>query len=121
MKIKVSDLNNKQLDEWVARAQGWELVFPNDNLFRAWQKSDNKCDTVSINGYSPTSDTQAGKAQVYDLQLKFEVDVNKLRSSDEWCARVFPRKGIDAIADTPAIAVCRAIVTSIYGEYVEVE
>jgi len=123
MKIKVSELEGSLLAEFVARAQGWTCDSDPTELamcIPVWNthvlRDDGIEKTVVMRSYRP--DINGGQAM--ELVKEFDVDVNKLGSSNEWCARVYPRKGMETISDTPEIAICRAVVASKFGEYVEV-
>jgi len=131
--IPVNKLTNEQLDYFCAKAQGWEIrnkmffgVSPPHNN-RTWF---NGKEFVGhhISYYSPTSDTQAGKAQCWDLIVKFEVVINSygIMPDDHykriWCATSHNKAGcFELEGDTLGEAITRAVVASVFGESVEVE
>lgn len=118
MEIKVSALTNEQLDEWVARAQGWELHVDDEpypfDVPDSWIMSNDK--KVFVKDYSPTSDTQAGKAQAFELMEKYWHEFVAYMESLHGCFWIHKH-----IGDDLPIHICRAVVASVYGDYVEVE
>lgn len=125
MKIKVSDLTNEQLNEWVARAQPDLVTISTKNQILL----EIKIETVSgdyrdYKEYSPTSNP----AQWAELMQVFKVDVlHNSNNTQAWAcvnADGKPIEGpIDCFAgiDEDGIAICRAVISSVYGEYVEIE
>lgn len=98
-----------ELDRECALALGWSVkrgsepypfddpgIYVDKNLHTTW----------FVSKWHPTSN----RWQWAELLERFEIDVNKLRSSDGWCARVFPRKGSEEIGPTPGVAVVRAVI-----------
>lgn len=137
-KIKVTDLTKEQLHEWVARAQGWELVVTSeDREFLGcgdWRKDGKFLHIQS--SYSPTSDTQAGKAQAFDLQVKYHIDIERYFNEENKLmikAICFNQEPIDEIypigstetgracANDLAMVICRAVVVSKFGEEVKID
>lgn len=119
-KVKVSDLTNEQLDEWVARTRGWKIghLAGNKNLPSYWMRGDNV--VYPTPDYSPTSNP----AQWVELIEDLLVDVYHIEQGNAFEAQRHMdnyKKVVYGYGPTPAIAICRAVVASVFGEYVEVE
>ena len=126
MKIKVQDLTNEQLDEWVARAREWrkaDCLTGSDSpsnpfgepIWYCWWDDDAKiCD---IGKYSPTNND----AQAMALLKEFESNVAKC--GPRWWAIRKWNNGDAArgFGETPNAAICRAIISSKFGNEVETE
>jgi len=115
MKKLIVDLTKKELNHCVAKAQGWELVEG------CWRDStgthlNQYCSLTKGNTYRPTTNP----AQWAELIEKFDMYLNK--GKPYWWAKVGGAySGFRHIqGKTPSIAICRAVVASVYGEYVEV-
>jgi len=123
--ILVNELTKEQLDFFAAKAQD-----PSAMIGRSGHPN---CTINGINygiirmviysDYSPTSDTQAGKAQLVDLIVKFKISSAyydwQHGNEPYWAAAV---KG-DPIISGPTyhLAITRAVVASVFGSEVEVE
>jgi len=116
MKIPITDLTNPQLDEWCARAQGLERLEDTDrgdvflNTFNWWYKGARK---YRREEYSPTTnDAQAmGLADAFGLIVTHH-------AKRAWAPNY---KGGIQSGETTRIAICRAVIASVFGEYVEIE
>ena len=111
-KINISGLTDEQLDGWVARSQGWELIKPQLNSATWYWDTLNKITpNRSYSMYTPSTDWQ----QCGELIEKFKPVLH--------VGNVYTRCEIgdaNIVATTPQEAICRAVVASVYGEYVEV-
>lgn len=118
MKIKASDLEGVQLAEWAAKAQGW--VIHNQGILW-WQESEDSDHFIwSVKEYRP--DINGGQAM--ELQKKFRISVLDGAIADKdglWVAgNPMKRNGKHVFGETPKIAICLAAVTSVFGEYVDI-
>lgn len=105
MKKKVSELGGAELAEWVAKARGWSRVKPSDCF--GWNDDDGTLHLVP--NYRP----DIHKNRCFEL-----IEEYKPRLS---AGNVFTRCEIgdaDIVAETPQLAICRAVVASVFGEYV---
>ena len=138
--IQVNELTDKQLDEFCAKAQGWgEYSY---NCRNYWMKADKESSLmdgtkIEKKDYSPTSDTQAGKAQRVDLIEEFFIDLEgyfddkdirrvKATCFNNTClGSLEVEKGAveigSACAKEVRIAITRAVVASVFGTEVDVE
>ena len=118
--IQVNELTDKQLDEFCARARKWHRQCGGWYSGNRFGKSKFM---VVVKDYSPTSDTQAGKAQLDDLIERFEVAT--VKDGEVWLAiMASPLTGKESThcyASLRRIAVTRVVVASVFGNEVEVE
>lgn len=116
-KIKVSELEGPKLAEWVARAQGWVLGNPFGTMTDAWLN-----ETGNIILYEEDYRPDINGTQAMELVQKFKPMLIPLPDGD-WYAEIEPgeNNGKLGFGDTPAEVICRAVVASVYGEYVEEE
>lgn len=116
--MKVSELEGSQLNEWVARARGWLKdadtgcwYDPENNHYKNCGHSGSK--------YKPTSNP----AQWADLIEGFDVwlssDGDSASEAKTHYASICPHvDGAIQQGQTTAIAICRSVVASIYGDSV---
>lgn len=112
--MKVSELGREALNRWTAKAQGWKLDctgrWLDDDQFKAW-----KID------YTPSTNWQ----QAGELVEKYEISLGKHGSLEIWAADLNPHNigtlGKNWHGPTPQIAICRAVVASVYGDEVPEE
>ncbi len=104
----ITELTDEELDYWVAKAQGWELI----NYGSCW-KSEQFTHTITRVSYHPTSNWQ----QAGELIEKFDCSLEYYNSCNCWGATA--RSSDMEVADTPQRAICLAVVASKYGEEVE--
>ena len=125
--IKVSDLTNTQLDEWVARARGWKLI--KDELLPSLDKWNTKLTigtspeiTKLCRSYSPTSNPAQWADLIEEFGLSPQPHIVENSTITSWaCSRHWPCKVLHPmIGPSLGQAICRAVVASVYGEYVEV-
>jgi len=113
MKIKVSELKGEKLAEWVARAQGWSFDdYRSEYSFDGMDGFGRAVDRfIPYKDYRP--DINGGQAM--ELAKKFTLIINF-----EMGIVREPNSGIQ-YTDIINIesAICRAVVASEYGEYVE--
>jgi len=112
MKIKVSGLEGPLLAEFVARVWGWsKWCEQKENTTICWWRKSNGS-LITTNNYRP--DTNGGQAMELAKEFNLLVDFrsNKVNYflKNDWMS-----------GDTVEIAICRAVVASKFGEYVEVE
>lgn len=108
-KKPVSELTGPELSAWVARAQGWIQV---SEFY--WKDADGHT-VIDGNRYEP----HINGGQCFELIEKFEMTVGYMPLNKVWYANGF-NLGTEE-GETASIAVCRAVVASVYGECVEVE
>lgn len=105
-KLSVSTLEGEKLAEWAARAQGLEL-----NKMNAWTKNGKK----TKHGYKWQYRPDINGGQAMELAKKFKIGISYNEETNTWFA--------DALVftedDNPEPAICRAVVYSEYGEYVD--
>lgn len=128
MKIKVSELEREKLAEWAARAQRWKKR-DGSRWFNEPQNQwiyvdSNKTFRCSVEGYRP--DINGGQAM--ELMKKFNILAYPLFSGEYFATPIRsytyeeePIYSDGQTGETPEIAICRAVVASVYGEYVEAE
>lgn len=113
-KLSVSTLEGEKLAEWAARAQGWTKTKGNSKLGEYEWYWNNRIPCIE---YRP--DINGGQAM--DLQEKFMVDVERMFGG------YIKAQSMQVIGSLPMTsknlkpAICRAVVASEYGEYVETE
>lgn len=120
--MKVSELSGAELDYWVARAQGWtKEKYPSldggeDDCW-CWDGAPR----ITVFGYCPHDNWM----QCGPLIEKYKISLG-YSSSFGWIAEIWQKqkimRGFDHIeqcGESPAIAICRAVVASAYGEEVE--
>lgn len=113
MRKKVADLTGPELDYFVAKARGWEeekIPHPKGGKCTGWRFDGNNW--IDVKDYTPHNNG----AQWSELIEKFGVGLRLWNRS--WKAQVFLSKQMEG--STAGIAVCRAVVASKFGEYVEV-
>lgn len=125
MKIKVSELEREQLAEWTARAQGWSLCLDERIAPNWWYWIDNDDFIAYDKDYRP--DINGGQAM--DLVKAFpecapQYTSHRPGAEKRWVSRfsyASERRVLMGfmVGDEPEIAICRAVVASVYGEYVE--
>ena len=99
--MKVEKLTNEQLDHWVARAQGWEVEDA------VWMP---ESVNIPAKDYTPTTNGQ----QCFDLIEKFQFDLRFIGDIElVWACGFGSHTGY---ADNPKVAVCRAVVASVFGD-----
>jgi hypothetical protein len=121
MKTRIEDLTNEQLDEWVARAQGWRWLD-----LCGWYSIDeagHKRGKGIPGAYTPTTNP----AQWAELMQLFKVDVlHNEYDTQAWACVSLAGEDIDDPIDCFANtgeegkAICRAVIASVYGDSVEV-
>ena len=110
--MKVSELDGPLLGKWVAKAQGWGKVYPQ----RFWKDENGKwvCDILT---YHP----HINGAQAMELVKKYRIHL--YYEDGAWIAETLYIKArwgcINAYATTPEVAICRAVVASVYGGEVD--
>lgn len=122
MKIKIEDLTDEQLDEWAALAQGWEEdeFEEHGQVYSEWKYAGGY---ISKDKYTPTTNP----AQWARLIERFEIWLSNDNTDcdNRWIAttketHVVGGKDLAGYGPTPAIAICRAVIASVYGDEVEV-
>lgn len=109
--MKASEMTNEQLDHYAALAQGWEL----DRCNRYWVTMTDH--SIKVSQYSPTTNG----AQCFELIEKFDINVGRFsdREGEEWYAFVDCAGNVlEMNAPNPKVAVCRAVIVSVFGEEV---
>ena len=77
---QLNAMTDLELDEAVALAQGWEIKPHHSSLdgkeliWAVWSNPDNKIESLS-NEYHPTANTTEGKAQAFDLMVKYKLSI----------------------------------------------
>lgn len=100
--MKTAELTGALLDYWVARAEGLN-VYMDGELVEVEDKHEN------WRAYYPSTDW----AQGGPLIEKYEISVDATFAM--WAADTGPVSGE---GDTPLVAICRAVVRSVYGDEV---
>ena len=109
---RVSGLGGAELDYWVAKAQDWDQSKESyDEYHGSLQWVTKKRGWITVDKYVPST----GNQQTYDLIEEFKVDV--LWEGSYWAAFT-DSDGDNYTGNTPAEAICRAVVASVFGEYV---
>ncbi len=112
--MKVSELEGAELDYWVAKAQEWDLVDNQTVGYFIWNTPDN--DWIDQEIYTPTTNW----AQCGALLEEFSVDVYIHEDEGDmewWGAQAQSKLAVYSCPD-PRIAICRAVVASVFGEEV---
>jgi len=125
-KINVSTLEGPLLAEFVARAQGWYKSIDNYG-FSVWRDRGN-CVTYGTKSYSP--DINGG--QCFELIEEFDIwlssyspCMDNVETNRSWIAstkttHIADEEWMHGEGSTPEIAICRAVIASVYGEYVDI-
>jgi hypothetical protein len=111
--MKTSELIGKDLDYWVAKAQGWEWN-KQDFCFMAPVLVGDDIDFTAIPNYSPSTNP----AQAMELVKKYRMMVRR-DSQNRWLAKI-PRQTYGEYDIDLEVAICRAVVASVYGDEVDV-
>lgn len=125
MKTKVSELTDEKLAERTARAQKWELVTLGYGCVTEVWVDDSEADyrhKYEKADYRP----DINGAQAMELVNELNISVLKYEEGYYATLRTVDYKVlIDFIdfsfGESAEIAICRAVVASVYGEYVEEE
>ncbi len=113
--MKTSELTGKGLDHWVAKAWGWGIkqykIHPNDSARPWWfLNHERRCPKED---YSPTTNWE----QCGVLIEKFKITTGLVnRKKDTWFA-IGDDCSVGYALD-PRIAICRAVVASVFGDEV---
>jgi len=75
---QLNAMTDEQLDEAVALAQGW---FETDCFWVNPNKPESSW-MYEVGDYHATANTTEGKAQAFDLMVKYELDVSHMRSGN---------------------------------------
>ena len=106
--VAVATLTGKDLDYWVARAQGWDC-----DEYGNWYE-DYVGGAEIVYDYTPSTNWQ----QCGELIIRFRVYLDHLISG-KWRAQSLLKLGTNsAKGSTPQEAICRAVVASVYGDTV---
>lgn len=125
--MKICNLSGKHLDYWVAKAQGW-INYPTDSIEAGtlWHTDIEKAPfgrTIRCADYTPSTHWD----QTGELIEKFQTDFYYDESEPPRCrAEVLVRVGnkpgyVSAWGKNPQLAICRAVVKSVFGEEVPKE
>ena len=113
--MKTSELTGKDLDHWVAKAQGWEQSIPEGYCHNYWQDAEG-VPLYTVRLYTPS--TNGG--QCFELmQLDSFRWVEKFRGKDNAMFNQLDKLIVLTSGPTLNIAICIAFVASVYGEYVD--
>lgn len=125
--MKVTNLTLEQLDNWAAKAQKWTVIegpilmtdfHIREEIHKVYMDGDKYMSIVSQ--YHPS--TNGGQAM--ELVKKFGIcpraHVVTNREITSWSAgSKWPwNEIVDYVGETPEIAICRAVIVSVYGEEV---
>lgn len=118
--MKVSELTGKDLDNWVAKAQGWGGPFDKPATIKAeqfyWTRDGGLFDSEDRQ-FNYTPSTNGG--QCFELM---KIDsfrwVEKLRGEYNAMFNQLDKDVVVTSGPTLNIAICRAFVASVYGEEV---
>ena len=73
---------------------------------------------IDVKNYDPVTNGQ----QAMDLQVAFDVSVIRNKALDTWIATIRENKcSGNGIGSTPNKAIVRAVIASVYDDFVEVE
>lgn len=120
--MKTSELTGKQLDHWVAKAQGWELKtltfnHPCGETIEDFWVGDDLC--ILAKSYTPS--TNGGQCfelmQLPSFKWSQPCDA-RVATGDTFVAKFEGCKFPFNYGPTPLVATCRAFVASVYGEEV---
>ncbi len=110
--MKTSELTGKDLDHWVAKAQGWKKHF-DGNCTYSWESQEDPWFMAYVDDYSPTSND----GQAFALIEKFKITTGLVnRKKDTWFA-IGDDQSVGYALD-PRTAICRAVVASEFGDEV---
>ena len=117
--MKVSELTGKDLDTWVAKAQGWEeqYIGYNDDGVAVWV-SQQPVYKEFVEDYTPSTNS----GQCFDLmKLDSFRWVESLRGEYSAMFNQLDKTVVVTCGPTLNIAICRAFVASVYGDEVSDE
>lgn len=109
-KTPITDLTNPQLDEWCAKAQKLTQI---SEFYWIDENGNAVYDGIP---YSPTTND----AQVFELADKFGLLVNFINNQAWYKGQMISAYNAHHGRNVRQ-AICRAVIASVYGEYVEVE
>ena len=115
--MKINELTGEQLSYWVAKAQGWRPSNKPQGIttnVMFWVDT-NSQEVAIVNNYRPDQD----KTQAFELIEKFKLTVEP-SNMDAWWAYYLKGDELEAQrGSTLEVAICRAVVASVYGEEVK--
>ncbi len=114
--MKVSELEGAELDYWAAKAQGW-INYPDDSREQGtvWHLNPKEAPfgkIMAVKEYTPSTNWE----QCGELIEQFNMDLGG--GPEYWVASVGEDFFGDKTSLTPRIAICRAVVASVFGEKV---
>ncbi len=114
--MKVSELKGSELDTYVARARGWQLINDNPQAFDYWLRSE-RTDIdgfIYAKNYSPTTNN----AQAFKLIEEFKISIRTC--PEGWLAEIgaYSSNYVEGRGKILNTAICRAVVASKFGEEV---
>lgn len=126
--MKIQDLTGEQLDEWVARAKGFKLTpYPKEFKEAGFHVRNDKNEILysvgnpdATNAFSPTTNA----SRCFDLISQFYLEVFPVREAEgtvwySFSIKPGPDDDLEPQQGTsPELAICRAVVASVYGEEV---
>jgi len=115
--MKVSELTGKDLDNWVAKAQGWEQSIPEGYCHNYWQDAEG-APLYTVRLYTPSTNV----GQCFELMKLGSFRWVSI-SGVEYTAMFNQLDKLIVLTTGPTlnIAICRAFVASVYGEEVSDE
>lgn len=121
MNTKIQDIPLDRLPYWVAMAQGWDLIESWDNESLDYWEDENDLDLFYyVSEYNPLTN----KAQAFELIEQFEISLFRPEPQEDWWeGEVHTNRGGYTAqrtekGKTPSEAICRAVIASVFGEYV---
>ena len=110
--MKTSELTGKDLDHWVAKAQGWEQSIPEGYCHNYWQDAEG-APLYTVRLYTPS----VNGGQCFELmKLDSFRWVEKLRGEYNAMFNQLDKDVVVTTGPTLNIAICRAFVASVYGD-----
>jgi len=119
--MKVSELEGQALDYWTAKAQGWRKArHDNPAIFCSiWNGN-----RTPVKEYTPSTNWQQAGELVDKYNLIIQPLLEKIHiwgasKVYDWDMNDDPMYEWVQKGPTPQIAICRAVVASVYGEEIE--
>lgn len=128
-KLYVKVMTKAQLNEWTARAQGWVGDEETDRWGRTllyWKgQKGGHCGKLYARDYTPATDPAQWAELIEGFGRITKQELHIVESAGAYgvyLCRVGKYSFSDYIwGSSVAIAICRAVIASVFGEYVEVE
>lgn len=121
---EIDNLTLDQLNEWTAKARGWvkrideSNEYPDQYMYCDAKTGIWECDAEN---YTPTDNREQWAELLEEFKLTIKPPAMHNGNVTSWAAlKQWPLAQTPLTGETPGIAICRAVVASVFGTKVEV-